>query len=367
MADPDDATQSAIKTLGRGDPRAVHFRLAHDLFVPVAASLDTLYQADIGDSGWDYLQIVRQISLRCLEITLPDSQNSAALHPLIRNHLDGLRLTVDAELQHRHFSAHLNSIASSLRVTSADECLATLEEMNRQGWQLFNEMIEAIGGPRSKARRIALQSSGPATLRARLGDLPFTYCHCLPSEHEIHLMLGTGSPSLSVMFDLPFYFMHEYVSHVFPVWDDERVRFSEAHLLRAAFAFLNDKWRQDAPARAGLLGGHFDALRAQTDPQSASVLRRAEDAFSQLFLQLGRPFLTYLLEWATLPAETDQNVDERGEMLSAFHALAKDPATLRAVFGVDSGTSRPADPFPATAQRLYATAQILINKGISKT
>jgi len=153
---------------------------------------------------------------------------------------------------------------------------------------------------------------------------------------------------VSLFFDLPFYFLHEYVSHAYAQWDDERWRFSEAYLLRAAHFFLSEQLRSQNRARRSFLALNFGALRAKCDPNSESDLKKAEDCFGELQDAAGDGLITHLLEWATFPAD-DAERSERGKLLSGFHALAKDPAYVQAVFGTTY------QGFEPVQQRLAAT------------
>jgi hypothetical protein len=186
-----------------------------------------------------------------------------------------------------------------------------------------------------------------ATVRARKGDRPFTYCHYLRDENEVQLLAGEAT-SLFAFFDLPFYFLHEFVSHSFAVWDDGRWRFSEAYLLRAAHRYFDEWLRKENRAQRPFLNMDFNAHRARCDPKSASDFVKAENCFAELYEYAQTPFITYLLEWATMPAGAP-DLAERGNVLSALHALVKDPAEVTAIFGQSTAA---AEAFEAARQRL---------------
>src|SRR5439155_10327885 len=176
------------------------------------------------------------------------------------------------------------------------------EAMAGQAWQWFRELVSDWGAQRSETRLAEMVKAGPATLEIRVGGREFTYCHYLRDQNQISLLAGADPSNLSLFFDLPFYFLHEYVSHAFAQWDDDRWRFSEAYLLRAAHQYLSEELRQKNRARRPFLGMNFSALRAKCDPNSQSDLKKAEDCFGELHDMGGDGLVTHLLEWATLTA-----------------------------------------------------------------
>jgi hypothetical protein len=188
---------------------------------------------------------------------------------------------------------------------------------------------------------------GPAALEIQIGQRDFTYTHYLAEEHKIQLLAGAKNGGLHLFLDLPFYFLHEYVSHAYPKWDDSRWRFSEAHLLRAAQHFMKEELRQNNRARLPFLGQYFASIRGSTDPTSESDLQKAEDCYVEMYDTLGDRFITHLLEWATFPASASE-LDERSRVLSGFHSLIKDPSGLNTAFG------NPYSGFKKVDQRLNA-------------
>jgi hypothetical protein len=166
---------------------------------------------------------------------------------------------------------------------------------------------------------------------------------------------------LFALFDLPFYLLHEYVSHAFARWDDRHLRLSEAYLLRAAFAYLRSAWRDAEPARLEFLGAGFERRRLKTDPHSLSDLRRAEDCFHHLHDRLGPTFMRFLLDWATIPVHEDSDRNERQLALSALHALARKPNLRETVFGPppDGDGASEILPVEVISERLYAVAREL--------
>jgi hypothetical protein len=252
----------------------------------------------------------------------------------------------------------VQKISESLRIHSSAECRAGFEAMAARAWKWFQELITNSGGKLSNVRLAEMLINGPAALDIRVGNKDFTYCHYLRGDRQIQLLAGNRN-ALDVFFDLPFYFLHEYVSHAYPVWDDERWRFSEAYLLRAAHSFLDGKLRVvDTPRRA-FHGLNFDAVRGATDPKNESDLKRAEDCFVELHDIAGDVFITHLLEWATQASQTEPT--ERRTILAGFHALAKDPAAVRAVF------QSPYKSFAGTQQRLSATVDGILTERKQKS
>jgi hypothetical protein len=330
---PHGSAAIAIGHLDKPDIRIVRFRLAYDLCVAVEQHLGDLYAADIGDAGYDFVEIVQEISNECLKplVIAGEIGEPVSYHDQIENGFRKILTQLKADPRHMHFVPVVQKIAGALRANSPEECAQGLHQLNLQAWQYFQDMIGAWGGPHAVDRKQVMLNAGPAGLNVRAGDRDFTYCHYLRTENEIRLLAGTGQADLLAMLDLPFYFLHEYVSHAFPYWDDERWRFSEAYLLRAAYSYLDEHWSRADRIRRHFLGLNFDALRAKTDARSRSDLKKAEDCCRELYDLLKTRFFTHLLEWATLPAD-DADLAERGKVLSGFHTLVRQPATLLALF-----------------------------------
>lgn len=332
--------------LDRKDARMVRLRIGFDVFTAVDQHLDTIFQADIDDKGPGFADVIRQISKECLEEQKFDPGKPLSTHTIAIK--TGFKAVPNKLAPwNPAFSPIVQQMSGSLKNHSATQCRVGIEEMCSQGWKWFQDFIQQYGGPHAKARLADMLQAGPATLDIRIGQRDFTYCHYLEDKHEIQLLVGGVDVGLSLFFDLPFYFLHEYVSHAYAKWDDPRWRFSEAHLLRAAQSFLAEQLRKHNPARRPFLGQHFAAIRGKSDPTRESDLKKSEDCYAEVYY-IGRDrFITHLLEWATFPA-SESEAQERSKVLSGFHAWVKDPAGLDTAFG------NPYSGFSKVDQRLNA-------------
>ena len=343
-----DPSALSLGHLDKPDIRIVRLRLAYDVYAALERHLGALFTADVGDSGYGFVDVVREISKACLDslVIVGEVQDTSAYHNQLANGFRAVEDRLEADPRHVNFVPIVNEIARALRPMTAAECAAGLEQINLRAWQYFQDLIDSWGGPHAADRKQVVLDMGPARLRVRVGDRDFTYCLYRSDEHEIRLLAGIGQPDLFTLLDLPFYFLHEYLSHVFPRWDDKRWRFSEAYLLFTAKQYLDERWKiQDRPQRP-FLALNLAALRAQSDPQSTSDLKKAEDCCRELHELLQTRLFTHLLEWATIPA-SEADLEERGAVLSGLHRLVKDPATVEAAF-------QPGAVYETIQQRLLA-------------
>jgi hypothetical protein len=335
-----------VDPLDRQDARMVGLRLGFDVFTAVDQHLDDLFLADTSDQGPGFADLVRQISKECLEEQKFDHAKPLATHltaiktgfAAVPNKLAPLNPA---------FSPLIQEMSASLKTHTASQCRAGLEKMCLQGWQWFQDFIKQYGGSYAKVRLAEMLKIGPATLDIEVGQRDFTYCHYLEEKHRIQLLIGGTAGGLNLFFDLPFYFLHEYVSHAYAKWDDPRWRFSEAHLLQAAKHYLKEELRKNDRPRLPFLGQHFASIRGNADPNAQSDLQKAEDCNVEMYYIVRDRLITHLLEWATFPA-TDSEGQERNMLLSGFHALVKDPANLETAFG------NPYSGFEKVDQRLNA-------------
>jgi hypothetical protein len=320
-----------VDPLDRQDSRMVGLRLGFDVFTAVDQHLDALFLADTKDLGPGFVDVIRQISKECLE-----EQKFNFAKPL-GSHLPAIKTGFKAVPNklapwNAAFSPLIQQMSSSLKTHTAAQCRSGLEQMSSEGWKWFQDFAHRHGGPHAKTRLSEMLKIGPATLDVCIGQKNFTYCHYLEDTNEIKLQVGDVDLGLNLFFDLPFYFLHEYVSHAYAKWDDSRWRFSDAHLLRAAQQFLVEELHKNNRPRLPFLGQHFTSIRGQTDPNRQSDLQKAEDCFAEIHSILRERFISHLLEWATFPA-SDSEVDERSRVLSGFHGLIKDANALDKAFG----------------------------------
>jgi hypothetical protein len=333
-----------LDPLDRQDVRMVGLRLGFDVFTAVDLHLDDLFLADTSDKGPGFVDVVRQISTECLEQPQFDPAKPLSSHvPAIKTGFKAVPNKLAA--LNPAFPPLIQKMSSALKIHTASQCRAGLENISLQGWQWFQDFIRQCGGPNAKQRLADMLKVGPASLDIQVGQRDFTYCHYLEKIHQIQLLTGRINGGLNLFFDLPFYFLHEYVSHAYARWDDPRWRFSEAHLLRAAKNYLKEELRKNDRPRLPFLGQHFAAIRGNKDPASQSDLQRAEDCFAEAYDIARDRLITHFLEWATFPA-TDSEEQERSKLLSGFHALVKDPS------GLDTALGSPYSGFVKADQRL---------------
>ncbi len=353
------AAVSSILT-GRGIA-ALSFRVSHQLYAALQPRLGRIREAIVNPDEEDLPELIQLISQKCLEQLEPPKQRSPetfleeprrALAEIIRKlrvqQKNALVIPILEEVEHE--------LAQPL---APEACLQTMQEFCGQGWKLLGKLIECWGGPLARARLCECRQATPAfAINNRLDRPDLTYPSTHRERNEIIWTLGHRPPRVEAFLGYVFYFLHEYLSHLFHAWDGVDPTLAETHLLRAALLFLEtrpDLAEPPSPLDALFLARDFDALRTP-DPRYL----RIEKNFKELLDYAGTPLLTFLLEWAAQGADTARTKeDEYKLVLKGLYGL-KDRETAQAL--IWGGARLPSDwkpellDFSKTYARLHAHA-----------
>jgi hypothetical protein len=132
-------------------------------------------------------------------------------------------------------AAVLQRIAADIRPLKGKQLMAVFDAINQRAFDLTQRCISAWGGAHALARLTSL----------RLAQLIFEECDSagpkaivptwtVTEDLSIHVAMGGGQRPLLGALCLEFYFLHEYLSHVFPVHEDIAGSLSEGYLLKIA-------------------------------------------------------------------------------------------------------------------------------------
>lgn len=114
-----------------------------------------------------------------------------------------------------------------------------LEQLSLYGYDLAVKCVSEWGGPRARSMVSSMKPVELEITGNRAGLVTFTYC----DSRQGPIVLAYGAPrgALLSYLNLGFYFFHEYLSHIFPLWDDDpKKTFSEGYLFMLAL------WGSDA-------------------------------------------------------------------------------------------------------------------------
>lgn len=122
----------------------------------------------------------------------------------------------------------LADIASGVTAKGCEQLHQELEEINQRSYRLAADCIRTLGGPIAQLR---WQSCQPAKLSfAQRLDMHSFVPRTIPDQNEIVLQVGDRPFALHSYLTLEYQFYHEYLSHIFAVWDSEGAMFSEGDL-----------------------------------------------------------------------------------------------------------------------------------------
>lgn len=317
-------------SIERKDIRSVRFRLASDVYNTISKNIADLFYADISDRGVGYVEILEQVAASCIDdLQLGDDMVADRYHNQILEALNAIRTKLAVKRVHKTFLPVLDKIISDFRGLSVEECEAAVLALMGEGWRHSLCMIDMYGGSLSKLRKKEIEQKGEATLEIKMGVRRFTYCDYSRDGHTIRLRLGTDS-NLFLLFDLPFYFLHEYNSHFYPRWQDRNGRFEDAFLLGAQRRYMDAHFKSNDLSRRPFLGRHFVIARNEYADNGDTALNKADDCFDRLYAVAGDQLITFLMEWAAVPANAS-TVADRGLVLARLHAL-KDLDAIKEVF-----------------------------------
>ncbi len=286
----------------------------------------TLLQAT-RNSDYDWYSLLNYLNSGCVAQfdLLPAAPNFAAYTSHVRK---SLRSVQDGFLSDRpQVQSVLHLVADSIVDWKDDSDLEDhLNSLNKTGFDLATFCVSKWGGPRAKAR---LDSLSPLALELiQNHQTGVTYTYCMSSGGPVFLAFGKPNGALLSYLNLEFYFFHEYLSHIFPRWDDRAREFSEgylfsvAHWSSVAFSPTASKvvvWNHDFAQHASTIGApsgqesRWERIRATAEWYKA----RLSNIFPHLLLELatyhdpanpnfGRQFIRYLY-WIADSNETIQN------------------------------------------------------------
>jgi hypothetical protein len=122
----------------------------------------------------------------------------------------------------------LSDIASAITAKSCDQIHQELEEINQRSYGLVAECVRNLGGPPAKSR---WESCQPAELRFdQRPDIKSFVARTTADRSQIVIQVGDRPFTLHSYLTLEYQFYHEYLSHIFAVWDSEDAMFSEGDL-----------------------------------------------------------------------------------------------------------------------------------------
>ncbi|RSL17710.1 hypothetical protein EDE15_3249 [Edaphobacter aggregans] len=215
-----------------------------------------------------------------------------------------------------------------------------LMELNKEGRDRAIECVKRWGGPLAKKRLESLRSADLEV--SENGHTGATYTYMPTPTGSVRLAFGHPRGSLLSYLNLDFYFFHEYLSHIFPAWDDRARDFSEGYLFQvahwesvitAATAAKILIWNLDFAQHAETVGVRpGDEGRWVKMQVTAQWYRekRCQDAFPSMLLELaafhdpqnpnfGPKFIRYLRWIARTSDENAQN-----KILSAIQEFSGD-------------------------------------------
>jgi hypothetical protein len=145
-----------------------------------------------------------------------------------------------------------------------------LEQLNQSGYDLAVKCVSEWGGPLAQSRISSMKPVALEIKRNPAGLVTYTYCDS--RQGPVVLAYGAPKGALLSYLNLDFYFLHEYLSHIFPSWDDDPIKtFSEGYLFMLAL------WGSDAFAPSS----STIQMRDQDLAQHRETLDRERRALNQ--------------------------------------------------------------------------------------
>jgi hypothetical protein len=108
----------------------------------------------------------------------------------------------------------------------------------KKGFDLCALCLEKWGGPEAQIRAKSLHPV-PLTIQASTGTHSVITV-TTNNGQGILLRIGEGKNFLSNYLSLDFYFFHEFLSHVFPIWSDLAGKLAEGHLMAIEELFFRE-------------------------------------------------------------------------------------------------------------------------------
>jgi hypothetical protein len=340
---------------------ALSFRVSHQLYAALQPRLGRIREAVVHPDEEDLPELIQLISQKCLQqLEFPKHHEPQTFLEEARRALAEIIRKLRVQQKNPLVIPILEEVESEFVQPLAPEaCLETMQDLCAQGWTLLGKLIECWGGPLARARLRECQPATPAfAINNRLDRPDLTYPSTHRERNEIIWTLGHRPPPIEAFLGYVFYFLHEYLSHLFHTWDGVDPTLAETHLLRAALLFLETRPDLAEPPSlldAMFLARDFDALRI---PEPRYL--RIEKNFKELLDYAGTPLLTFLLEWAAQSADTARtNQVEYKLVLNGLYGLKHRETAQALLWGAErlaSGWNPELADFSKTYGRVHAYA-----------
>lgn len=186
------------------------------------------------EDGRDWLSVIELLEKECFSAQ-QQGTSSDSDYLIKRARQDFAKVAERFGEENEGLRKVLRKLARDLQPFKPKSILASFDELNRRGLLLTQNCARKWGGPHSRTRASKLKPF-------RLGfDEPEATSSTTPvctwtdtSRDTIHLVIGGGQRPLINFLSLEFYLLHEYLSHVFPTWEDGAGKLSEGYLFRVA-------------------------------------------------------------------------------------------------------------------------------------
>jgi hypothetical protein len=122
----------------------------------------------------------------------------------------------------------LVDIASGITDKTCDQLHQELEEINQRSYGLVGDCVRSLGGSAAKSRWESCKAAKISF--AHRPDIKSFVARTIHDGSEIEIQVGDRPFTLHSYLTLEFQFYHEYLSHIFAVWDSEDGMFSEGDL-----------------------------------------------------------------------------------------------------------------------------------------
>jgi hypothetical protein len=206
----------------------------------------------------------------------------------------------------------LRKIAADIRPLTDTQIMDEFLVLQTSGYKIAHACATTWGGPRAKARLSVMkkgslvfddfEESGPQTIVPTWTDT---------DNALIHVALGGGKTPLFGLLCLEFYLFHEFLSHLFPVWEDSAGKLSEGYLFRIArWWYLTS---EDVPITSALVevdwANHWHHQQVKQDSDYWNRFHMRSDWFEA---RLSRERFSWLiLEIAAFPKDVRNGFQRR--------------------------------------------------------
>lgn len=231
-------------------------------------------------------------------------------------------------------------LADELEEIRVEDVATELVLSNERGHALLNECVERWGSDESIARARALEVA-PVGFERAPGTQLALKAHC-DAPDRITVVRQEGRNLLLSVLSLDFYFLHEYLSHLYPLWDDPEGALSDGYLMdlatrayrRAAPTPIDaDLITLDFAAHSPWRRNRLSASDYELIQSGAAWMReRCPDTFARRLLDLAtyedpnhdglnRKWVLYSLQWVTQnasPAVVEEVICDADLTFEAF-------------------------------------------------